>query len=707
MRFQLQHNKCRTQSYLGACLTILTVIFMLLFDGSTQSHAASTDKICIGDIVVSEQVQEFVGKVQVVRIWFTPLNRPFKYAWLSVTLDDQIRSLGPPVILSKEGYWRGMFETETITVGGWAYIETTVPAGRYSHCDSVNLSLHEGDDAVLSVSKFSLKEYSRQGHSCGEESNSCSAGPIAGDSDSDGIINMYDRCPNQNGNASVFTEGCPDIDNDLWADIDEVPECIGSKASQHGVSLSASDRGPKPLSGCAVKFNLRWMGMELLNNSAHYRHGIIGNTDLSANEEDEYTGEEPYIYFAWINGMGDLGDLNFGTAHWCCGDGMDTAIENEKYEPDEDTTGEEFPNRLSILQKYGLTVWPAFSGKYAPIDAEKGLLVSASLFERDWKAKVYPSEKEPDIGDAFSKGGQLAEAFVNVVGGGGSSDGLKAIGKFLISFLDSLFASEPEPIEVDDPDDYSGTDIWAITEQEAISRTANNGAYPFSIDVPMTFDIVECVYYPCPEGYPSKIRVRLNLCLVREGLDENSIQELCSEPKKVLPWPMEYVNLPNGFSALMANQSAMNQGERKIFQFNNKRNMDLMVGLEFGSEFDLKIYNPKGDLFKSERSDTSPIQLEIPNASAGNWIFEVTAIKTPYPQDPFVIKVAASDSDEDQILDMDDNCLNVPNFDQLDSNGNGIGDACESSKDPPVHPAEHESTPRNGSSGGACFISSI
>gem|GEM_PF-1451704 len=40
---------------------------------------------------------------------------------------------------------------------------------------------------------------------------------------------------------------------------------------------------------------------------------------------------------------------------------------------------------------------------------------------------------------------------------------------------------------------------------------------------------------------------------------------------------------------------------------------------------------------------------------------------------------AGSDSDMDTVLDKNDNCPTVPNPDQLDSNTNGIGDACESS----------------------------
>jgi len=42
-----------------------------------------------------------------------------------------------------------------------------------------------------------------------------------------------------------------------------------------------------------------------------------------------------------------------------------------------------------------------------------------------------------------------------------------------------------------------------------------------------------------------------------------------------------------------------------------------------------------------------------------------------------IINSVANDSDLDGVPDYRDNCPNVPNPDQLDSNGNGVGDACE------------------------------
>ena len=39
--------------------------------------------------------------------------------------------------------------------------------------------------------------------------------------------------------------------------------------------------------------------------------------------------------------------------------------------------------------------------------------------------------------------------------------------------------------------------------------------------------------------------------------------------------------------------------------------------------------------------------------------------------------ITVSDEDDDGIIDEDDNCVNDENTDQADSDGDGVGDACE------------------------------
>lgn len=70
----------------------------------------------------------------------------------------------------------------------------------------------------------------------------------------------------------------------------------------------------------------------------------------------------------------------------------------------------------------------------------------------------------------------------------------------------------------------------------------------------------------------------------------------------------------------------------------------------------------------STLNGTEDLPIEIASGAESSQVVDATK-----PQSAAVV---ADDIDGDQIPDSVDNCPTVPNHDQADSNGDGIGDAC-------------------------------
>jgi len=366
--------------------------------------------------------------------------------------------------------------------------------------------------------------------------------PPLPDSDGDGIPDKLDKCPlDHAGKASLWTEGCPDLDDDGVPDKDD--NC-------------PLKWGDKP-DGCPLRYNLHWMGMKILNNSGYGGKGwysfISGKWFYQNNEfydDNKYGwGEEPYLVFTWTNGMTDKGMLEHGSQTWCCGEGVD--LELAKYadwEPDLDGYGEDPPKTLQglkDLQDYGLTVWPAVAGQSVEIDRKLGLSVNITLMERDYKRTIWVKDQADALEAAFKIGGKVTEATATCVG----TDGLGcllAIGDAMKTVIEELLGlSQPaKPVTVDDPDDFQGSDVWAITRTDAAWRTSSTGAYPFYLLEMPTHYWKYCPWGPgvgpAVQCYPLTMLVKPYFCLCREGMSDSDIKKHC-EPSKaqpVLPWPM-------------------------------------------------------------------------------------------------------------------------------------------------------------------------
>lgn len=85
-------------------------------------------------------------------------------------------------------------------------------------------------------------------------------------------------------------------------------------------------------------------------------------------------------------------------------------------------------------------------------------------------------------------------------------------------------------------------------------------------------------------------------------------------------------------------------------------------------------------------------QWRPPNDEEGNTTVELEVVDDggAPARVRFVVQVFARDGDDDGVLDRDDNCVAVPNPDQADADGNGVGDACDGDADADGVPNEFD-----------------
>lgn len=346
--------------------------------------------------------------------------------------------------------------------------------------------------------------------------------PPLPDGDQDGWPDQVDKCPTIHDEGAYWTQGCPDDDED---GIDNITDQCKQK---WGDLPSPSDTAPKPEPGCPILYTLRWMKIEVLNNSIHSvdSQGVYRYNEVS----DTYPpGEEPYLIFSFVNGALHGVPLAY-TSRWCCGEEIN--IQNgKKDEPDNDFSGEEVPAGGPEIIKAGLQIFPGLSAvKSDELDRQIGLTMAVSLLERDWTMLITPEKQASALEGVFKMGSAVAGSVATCIGSGGFGC-LASIGSALKSIIEGILdlSNEPAPVEVKDPDDFMGTDTWSITRADAKQLTADDGAYGFWFEMPTTF-YGACWGIPCyvSSTSPATMRARVYFCLSRDGVPSNQLHQLCS-----------------------------------------------------------------------------------------------------------------------------------------------------------------------------------
>jgi hypothetical protein len=348
--------------------------------------------------------------------------------------------------------------------------------------------------------------------------------------------------------------GCPDADKDGLADNADTNSDgeIDDRCPGEPWDKPLPGDAPPAKSGCQTRYKLAWLQMEVLNNSLKVRSSISGEmlfgeagdpsepTQNANGVEYPALAEEPYLTFVITNGESELGEKATWIKRWCCAEGIDVAS-GQKIEPDSDFVGEENrnPQYLDTLLARGFTLFSE-GDQFKKIDPITGLSMIVTLMERDWESIVCIQDQQEPLED------QILEKAKSIVSDCKNGIGLGcafSIRESIIDTIESFFSAESQRmcLNVDNPDDYMGADGWVTTHKDAHFKTSKNGAYAFSFEMPTTFKwAIEPGCWIQGENYTGPCRskatmsVRLNFCLYREGISENTVRNLCSSPEEIL-----------------------------------------------------------------------------------------------------------------------------------------------------------------------------
>lgn len=392
------------------------------------------------------------------------------------------------------------------------------------------------------------------------------------DTDQDGMPDLFDWCPADGYAANIRRiNGCPDMDEDGLVDFVQ-DQTIPKKFRDNCPPGSSDDgygpHGPEwdhlrsidPLPGCPVKYQLRWMGLQILNDpvdctdpNASYKMGCDSETGLGNehNQQNEVIngqtlppGYEPYLVFGLLNGISPQGMAQKWTKKWCCGEGVNVGTVIARnfppltapaggIEPDGDYLGaESYGVDQEVLQK-GMILLPEDFNVYVTID-ELGLALTSTLYERDFDTQYTPERSEANIMDFLKKGVGVMQKIY----GCSSTAGLgcaKALGQEVASLITFGMAGNdnPDPVTAKDPDDVMGATSTGFTSMRAAEATKTSGAYGFYQEIPYGSYFTSYTKGGLTKAPPLDAHTvatmvgRAKFCLIRKGIDESNVKQLC------------------------------------------------------------------------------------------------------------------------------------------------------------------------------------
>jgi len=245
-----------------------------------------------------------------------------------------------------------------------------------------------------------------------------------------------------------------------------------------------------------------------------------------------------------MNGVSPQGMTQQWTKRWCCGEGVNVGnllakdlppavIQPSGIEPDSDFKGAESYEVDREVLTQGMILLPEDYKIYVTIDG-LGLLLTSTLYERDFDMQYTPERSEVDMMKFLTGGAGAMQGLVGCATSGAIGC-LSSLGDKVVSLITFGMTSNqnPDPVTVKDPDDTMGAQSTGFTASRAAEVTKNTGVYGFYQEIPYGSYYTSYVKGGLTKAPPLDMQTvatmvgRAKFCLVRKGVDETQIMQLC------------------------------------------------------------------------------------------------------------------------------------------------------------------------------------